>query len=66
MSELGKLRAPYPVEHCANVACPHGGALDSGAYLYRDLESDKLCVFCSNCGAYVELNAEHRFKLVAL
>lgn len=61
---LGKLAPPYPVDHCSRADCQ--GPLDGGAYLYKDLESDKLCVFCDDCARDVELNHGHRFKLVAL
>lgn len=69
--ELGRLVPPYPVEHCGNIDCPHGEKrLDllhnEGAYLYRDLETNKLVVFCGDCGRHAELNAGLRFKLVAL
>lgn len=63
--KLGKLAPPYPVDHCANVDCPTG-SLSDGAYLYRDLESDKLVIFCEDCASYAELNASDRFKLVML
>lgn len=71
MSELGKVLPPYGgIEHCANVDCPHPdevATLDQhGAYLYRDLDSDKLLLFCGDCARHAELNAAERFKLVAL
>jgi cAMP phosphodiesterase len=59
-SAFGRLRPPFPVNHCANEDCTHG------AFLYRDLESDKLVVFCGDCARHAELNAGERFKLVAL
>jgi hypothetical protein len=67
--ELGRLRPPYGgIEQCAHVDCPHDGALSEevGVYLYRDLESAKLVVFCGDCARYAEMNAPERFLLVAL
>lgn len=70
MSELGRLLAPYPVAHCANEDCKNDfntcSEWEGGAYLYRDLDSDKLVVFCNDCARYAELNAGHRFKLISL
>ena len=64
---LGKLAPPYPVSHCANVACERT-LEDEGdaAYLFKDQDFDKLVVFCEDCAAYVELTEPVRFKLVAL
>lgn len=68
--DLGALRPPWPVNHCANVDCPHDDDTSTfnehGAYLYRDLDTDKLVVFCGDCARHAELNADDRFKLVAL
>lgn len=69
--ELGRIVSPYGgVPHCANSECPHEdttATLDEfGAYLYRDLESDKLAVFCGDCARYAELEAPERFKVIAL
>lgn len=66
VNHLGKLVPPYPVEHCANAICLTSLADADGAFLYRDLESDKLVVFCDDCARYAELSAGERFKLVAL
>lgn len=70
LAELGKLRPPFPVNHCANANCPHDPDLaalnEHGAFLYKDLDSDKLVVFCGDCARHAELNAGERFKLVAL
>lgn len=70
MSSLGRLAPPFAVNHCANVDCAHDPDLqafnDHGAYLYRDLDTDKLVVFCGDCARHAELNAGYRFKLVAL
>lgn len=69
-TEYGRLVPPFPVEHCANGACPPPDDLfplhEHGAYLYRDLTTDKLVVFCGDCARHAELNASARFKLVAL
>lgn len=68
--ELGRLRPPFPVDSCANCDCPHDADLSTlnehGAYLYTDLETTKLSVFCGDCARYVELVASHRWKLIAL
>jgi hypothetical protein len=70
VSALGRLVPPYPVNRCLNADCPHDPDLQAlnehGAYLYRDLDTNKLVVFCGDCGRHVELNASERFKLVAL
>jgi hypothetical protein len=66
MSTLGKLVPPYPVEHCANSDCQRPLGPDDGAYLFKNLTSEGLCVFCEDCAAYVELNARTTFALVAL
>jgi hypothetical protein len=63
---LGKLVPPYPVEHCANADHPGEDDWPDGAYLYRDLVSDKLVCFCGDCARYAELAASERFKLIAL
>lgn len=61
----GKLARPYPVERCASSECGAGLA-DRDAYLYRDLESDKLVVFCGDCAPHIDLDHGLRFRLVAL
>jgi hypothetical protein len=66
--EFGRVLAPYGgIENCAADICK-APALDEekGAYMYRDLESGKLVIFCGDCARYVELNRPERFKLVAL
>lgn len=62
----GKLRPPYPVEHCASSDCGRVLTETPGAYLYRDLDTDKLVVFCDDCARFVELNQRMRFMLIAL
>lgn len=65
--QLGRLVAPYPVEHCAADDCLRPlREQDDAAYLYKDQNSGKLVVFCEDCAARVELNAPLRFKLIAL
>lgn len=67
MAEFGKLRPPFPVAACASSTCPHGSLTEEGgAYLFMDLETNKLTVFCGDCTAYVELNRPERFKLIML
>ena len=68
MSELGRIRPPYGgVTRCAAQECesPELGE-ELGAYLFRDLETDKMLVFCGSCAAYVELHRQDRFLLIAL
>ena len=67
MAEPGRLMPDYGgVEVCALSTCQKPLGEELGAYLYKDLESNKLVVFCGDCARYVELNHDHRFKLVAL
>lgn len=62
---LGKLKPPYPVECCCNGDCR--ASLDDGAFLHRDLETNKLVIFCEDCSLMVGLRPEpRRFVLVAL
>jgi hypothetical protein len=63
---LGRLTPPYPVERCASVDCERTLTDETGAYLYRDAQTTRLCVFCEDCGAHAELVAPQRFLLVAL
>lgn len=66
--ELGRVRPPYGgTTACALGSCRAELSEDAGgAYLYTDIESGKLVVFCADTAAYVELNHAERFKLVAL
>ena len=64
-ARLGKLQPPFPYEVCASSVCD-SLFTESGAYLFRDLEGDKLIVLCEDCAADVELNHRERFILVAL
>jgi hypothetical protein len=69
--ELGRVLAPYGgAMRCANIDCPHPDEVPSldeyGAYMYRDLDTNKLVIFCGDCARHAELNAGDRFKLVAL
>lgn len=69
VKELGRLVPPLPVEHCANVDCVYTTREqleEAGAYLYRDLETGKLGVFCGDCARYSELSCRERFLPVAL
>jgi hypothetical protein len=66
MPEPGRLAEPYPVQRCGHVDCINDGSFDSGAYLYRDLDMDKLVVLCGDCARYAELVAPTRFVLIAL
>jgi hypothetical protein len=65
---LGKLVPRYGGKtHCALDTCSKElSEDDGGAYLYTDLETGKLVVFCADTAAFVELNHRERFRLVAL
>jgi len=66
-SKPGRLVPPYPFDNCANTACEKALSEDrGGAYLYRDLRSGKLAVFCDYCSRYVELNFPQTFILIGL
>jgi hypothetical protein len=65
--ELGRLLPPYGGQvECVSDSCRHLLDEERGAYLYRNLESGKLCVFCGHCSEHVSLNHPLRFRLVAL
>lgn len=67
MAELGKLAWPYPVRHCANVACVKPfESVEDEAYLYNSLASGKLVVFCDDCARHVELLDPPQFASVPL
>jgi hypothetical protein len=66
-AELGRLLPPYGgVKSCAASHCQAELIEEIGAYMYRDLDTGKLVIFCGDCGRHVELNHPERFKLVAL
>lgn len=66
MAELGKLRWPYPVEHCASTTCDTLFVEGVPAYCHTDRESGKLVVFCESCHVHVGLHNSLRFPVVAL
>lgn len=63
LGTLGKLRKPFPTDECGAADC---GPLGDDAYLFNDLETGKLIVFCEEHAMYVELNRRDRWVLVAL
>lgn len=68
-SHLGKVLPPYGgIELCANSTCRE--KLDEeetqGAYMFRDLESGKMVIFCGKCAPLIELNHSNRFLLIPL
>lgn len=65
-SKPGKLAEPFPVEHCANVDCARAFTPGDEAYLYKILDTGKLCVFCDDCARHVEMNNPTDYALVAL
>lgn len=65
--KLGCLVPPLPTDHCANVDCERALPAEGvDAFLFKDLGTGKLVVFCEDCATYVELNARTQFALVAL
>lgn len=63
----GKLAWPYPAKHCANSACLKDFAsADDEAYLYNQLATGKLVVFCDDCARHVELLDPPAFASVPL
>lgn len=64
MSDLGKLVPPFPVERCAASNCRQ--QLDKTAFLFTNLDTGKLSVFCGECALWVELSAHDKFRLVPL
>ncbi len=65
--KFGKLVAPFAVERCASNSCPDSVLTEeTEAYLFTDLETAKLIVFCGTCAAFVELHRADRWRLVLL
>ena len=62
----GRLAPPYPCNNCSNAACERPLSGSDGAYLYRDLRSGALTIFCDDCARHVELNFPQTFILAAL
>lgn len=68
-SQLGKVLPPYGgIERCALSTCQE--QLDeektAGAFMFRDLESGKLVLFCGKCAPGIELDHSQRFLLIPL
>lgn len=66
---LGKLVPPYGgIELCASSTCRQKLSEEGsdGAYLFRDLTSEKMVIFCGQCAPGIELSHGDRFVLVAL
>lgn len=68
-AQLGKLLPPYGgIKLCANSTCQQ--ELDeeksAGAFMFRDLESGKMVIFCGQCAPGIELNHSTRFLLIPL
>ena len=66
MTQLGRLVPPYPRDTCTDADCGHPFTDDNGAFMYRDLETGKLVIFCEATAADIELNYRDRFMLVPL
>ena len=64
--EYGRLVPPYSQTHCQAEEC--GRELDEeiGAYLFTDLDSNKLVIFCGATATYIDLHRRDRFALVML
>jgi len=55
------------VDCCASSSCAAPVLTEeTGAYLFTDLDTGKLIVFCEACAAYVELHRVDRWRLVLL
>jgi hypothetical protein len=65
-AEFGKLVPPYPVDHCQISNCRGDSSFGTGAYLFREMESEKLLTMCGACAEYVELHNSLRFRRVML
>jgi len=68
-ASLGKLLPPYGgIERCASSTCQAelGEEKTGGAYMFRDIESGKLVIFCGKCAPGIELEHSHRFLLIPL
>jgi hypothetical protein len=64
-SELGKLIPPYGgITNCANEECQRELNEELGAFMFRWLVTNKLCVLCGSCALYAENDSN--FMLVAL
>ncbi len=63
---LGLIRPPYPQGSCADDDCRKRLTEDSGAYVHRDLTTDKLVVLCGDCSELAELVASTWLPLVTL
>ena len=67
MVELGRIQPPYGGRSdCASASCQRELTEEVGAFLFNDLETNKLIIFCGTCAVYVELNRKDRWVLVAL
>lgn len=65
--QLGRLVPPFPVDCCASSSCAAPVLTEeTGAYLFTDLDTGRLIVFCEACAAYVELHRVDRWRLVLL
>lgn len=63
---LGHLKPPFPAERCSSADCRTTLTAETEAVLFKDLDTDKLVVFCGSCAVWVELNRADRWVLVAL
>lgn len=66
--QLGRLLPPYGgISHCANEDCQCALTEELGAFMFKVVSTDKLCVLCGSCAIAVELlPAPKEFVLVAL
>jgi hypothetical protein len=64
----GRVLPPYGgIKNCAADICKDPPLNEEkGAYMYKDLETGKLVIFCGDCARHVELNHRERFLLVPL
>lgn len=64
--ELGTLKPPYPVEHCASSTCKVELAGRPVAFTFLDTATGKCVVMCGDCALWVELMHADRFWAINL
>lgn len=62
----GKLVSGYEGRLCAAEHCRVPLTAETGAYLHKNRENDKLVMFCEACSVEVQMNHSLRLPLVAL
>jgi hypothetical protein len=62
----GRLVSGFEGQSCAADHCHVPLTDETGAYLHKNRENGKLCLFCEACSTEVQLNHSLRLPLVAL